>query len=172
MSSTLRTIDWRTPIRAVAEETYWLEVSEDGSREPRRAIRWHVSAEGLERIRSMRACWDCLNGFPAPPRPDTWAIWKTSGFNWLFSVEDSRRLICDRRCPFCKSEITPEMLAVQLDEEWTAEDALLKKGSMLHLEDMRERDTHRDEQQIARLGLRDPVAPPSKRKSAKRRGES
>jgi hypothetical protein len=165
-------IDWRKPLHAVAEETYWLEKQEDGTDEPRPAIRWNVSLEGLGRIRRMEACWDCLTGFPAPPRPDTWVVWKTSGFGWVHSLEESRKLIRNRQCPLCKAEITPEMLALQLDEAWTEEDEQLKRARDLNLEDDRERDEHADYARARELGLIVPVAPPSRTLSAKRRGES
>jgi hypothetical protein len=164
--------DWRVPIHAVAEETYWYEVAEDGTEEARPAIRWHVSAEGLGRIQRMEACWDCLTGFPAPPRPDTWAVWKTSGFGWVHSLADSRKLVRNRQCPLCKAEITPEMLALQLDTEWTAEDHKLKAARDANLDDDRERFDHADQAMAKNLGLIEPVAPPSRRKSMKRRGES
>lgn len=166
--------DWRRPIASVAEETYWADAREDGSSQPRRAIRWHVSAEGLERIRSKMACWDCLTPFPAPPAKANWATWRASGFRWhpVFGLAGSRKLIEAGCCPICKSEVSDEMLAVQMDEEWTAEDAMLKAGAAIRLEDERERFDHADEARARRLGLVEPVAPPSRRKSAKRRGES
>ena len=166
-------IDWRKPVAAHAEETYWVEPAEDGTQgQPRRSIRWHLSEEGYGRVRRMEACHQCLTGFPAQPRKGTWRIWKTSGFGFLHSLEDSRKLIEAGRCPICKSEISPEMLELQLDPSWAEEDAKLKQAKYDSLDDARERDTHYDEMLIERLGLRDPVAPPSRRKSMKRRGES
>jgi hypothetical protein len=165
-------IDWRTPLHAQAEETYWTDVSEDGSDQPRRAIRWHVSEEGLGRIMRMEACWDCLAGFPAPPRPDTWATWLTSGFNFVHSIADSKRLVRNRQCPLCKAEITSEMLAIQLDTAWTDEDAALKAAKMDNLDDDRERFDRADRLRAQALGLIVPVAPPSLRHTVKRRGES
>lgn len=164
--------DWRTPIQASAEETYWSEPSEGGSDQPRRSIRWMVSQEGLERITRLEACMHCLTGFPAPPRKENWSTWKTSGFRFLYPLADSKRLVLDQRCPICKGEITAEMLDVQIDDEWQEEDAKLKEAKYALLDDDRERDEHLDNARIEKLGLRDPVAPPSKRKSMKRRGES
>ncbi len=166
-------IDWRVPVAAHAEETYWAEPSEDGSEgQPRRAIRWHLSAEGMGRVRRMEACWDCLTGFPAPPRRDTWATWKTSGFTFIHSLAESRALIVKRRCPLCKAEITPEMLAVQLDEAWTDEDARLKQAKLDNLDDDRERFDTADLARANALGLIVPVAPVAKALSVKRTGES
>lgn len=165
--------DWRKPLRGMAEETYWTEPSEDGSGDqPRRSIRWLVDDEGLGRIERLEACPFCLTGFPAPPRPDTWSIWKTSDFGWLHSLADSKALVRQGRCPICKSEISSEMLAIQVDQEWADEDAKLQKAKLDNLDDEREREEHAENKQIERLGLLDPVAPPSKRKSAKRRGET
>lgn len=165
-------IDWRKPIAAHAEETYWTDTSEDGSDQPRRAIRWHVSEEGLGRIMRMEACWDCLCGFPAPPRRDTWKTWLTSGFGWIHSIPDSKKLVCNRQCPMCKAEITPEMLTLQLDTEWTREDAALKAAKMINLEDDRERFERADLARARALGLIVPVAPPSRASTVKRLGES
>lgn len=171
MNETDLRVDWRKPIAAVAEETYWTEPSEDGSDQPRRAIRWHVSEEGLGRIRRMEACWDCLTGFPARPCKENWRIWRDSGFNWLHSISDSRKLVYAGRCPFCKSEISPEMLALQLDTDWTEEDEALKRGKELALQDERERFERADLALARSLGLIDAVAPPSRGRSVKRRGE-
>lgn len=165
--------DWRKPIAAHAEETYWVEPAEDGTNgDPRRAIRWHLSEEGLERVKALMACALCLTTFPAPPRKDTWRIWKTSGFGFLFPLPESKRLVCEERCPICKSTVSAEQFKVQNDEEWSEEDEKLFQGNMLALEDDRERFDFMDMRWVERLGLRDPVAPPSRRKSMKRRGES
>lgn len=166
-------VDWRKPIIAPAEETYWLEPAEDGSRgEARRAIRFHLSEESYGRVQRMEACPMCLTGFPAPPRKENWRIWKTSGFGWIHSLADSKRLICESRCPICKSEITPEMLELQTDADWQEEDDAISSAKYAQLDADREREEYVEEKLIERLGLRDPVAPPSRRKSAKRRGES
>lgn len=169
-----RSSDWRRPIASVAEETYWTDVAEDGSDQPRRAIRWHVSEEGMGRIHRMEACWDCLTPFPAPPTSANWHIWKASGFKWhpLFGISGSRKLVNAGRCPICRSEINSAMLEIQMDDEWTKEDARLKQAAADNLAADRERDEHEDRARAQRLGLIDPVAPPSRRKSAKRRGES
>ena len=165
-------IDWREPLHAHSEETYWTDVSEDGSDVPRRSIRWHVSEEGLGRIMRMEACWDCLTGFPAPPRPDTWATWLTSGFNWIHSIADSKKLVRNRQCPLCKAEITPEMLSIQLDTAWHDEDAALKAAKLDNLDDDRERFESADLARARALGLIVPVAPVSRAHTVKRRGES
>lgn len=165
-------IDWRTPLHAVVEETYATVFADDGSERSEPQIRFIVSAEGLGRIKRMEACWECLTGFPAPPRPDTWAIWKTSGFGWVHSLADSKKLVQNRQCPLCKAEITAEMLAVQLDEEWTAEDAKLKQAKYDNLDDDRERDHFADVRLADSLGLIIPRAPVSIAQSMKRRGES
>lgn len=165
-------VDWRTPLHGIAEETYWIEVSEDGTETPRPAIRWHVSAEGLGRIMRMEACWNCLTGFPAPPRKDTWKTWKTSGYNWLHSVADSKKLVQDGCCPLCKAECSAAMLALQIDSDWTEEDARLKQAKMDNLAADREAEEHADRALADKLGLIDPVAPPSRSFTVKRRGES
>lgn len=165
-------IHWREPLHAVAEETYARFYDSTGDERAEPAIRWQVSAEGLGRIRRMEACWECLTGFPAPPRPDTWKTWLTSGFGWVHSIAESKKLVCNRQCPLCKAEITPEMLALQLDAAWTEEDAALKKGRDLGLEDEREREHAADLARAQALGLIVPVAPPSKTLTVKRRGES
>lgn len=165
-------VDWRVPIHAVAEETYWIEVAEDGTEHPRPAIRWQMSAEGVGRVMRMEACWDCLTGFPAPPRPDTWATWLTSGFNFIHSVADSKKLVRNRQCPLCKAEITPEMLALQIDTDWVEEDARLKREKNDWLENDREEFAAADMARARALGLIVPVAPPSKTLTVKRLGES
>lgn len=164
--------DWQRPVAGEAEETHWIEVSEDGTEHPRPAIRWHVSAEGLARIKAKMACWDCLTPFPAPPRRDTWATWKTSGFNWLTTEADAKRRVRSGCCPICGSEISDEMLALQIDTARTEEEAKLKAGKEAWLAEDRARFAFEDERMARALGLIQPVAPPSRRKSAKRRGES
>lgn len=165
-------VDWRTPIAAHAEETYWIEVSEDGTENPRPAVRWHLSAEGIGRIKRMEACWNCLTGFPAPPRRDTWTIWKLSGFGWVHSLRESKKLVQAGCCPLCKAECSPEMLALQIDEGWQEEDEMLKRAKYANLEADREREYHADQRRARELGLIAPVAPPSRKHSVKRRGES
>lgn len=134
-------VDWRKPLAAFAEETYWVEPAEDGTRgQPRRSIRWIVGEEGLGRIERLEACAFCLTGFPAPPRKDTWKTWKASGFGWLHSLEDSKKLICESRCPICKSEVSAEMLSVQMDPDWAVQDAALKKAKYDALDEQREQE--------------------------------
>lgn len=141
MSETTQRVDWRKPLAAHAEETYWLEPSEDGTGDqPRRSIRWHLSEEGMGRIERLEACPFCLTGFPAPPRKDTWKTWKASGFNWVHSLADSKRLVGEHRCPICKSEISAEMLALQIDDEWAAEDTKLKQAKYDALDEQREEE--------------------------------
>lgn len=164
-------IDWRVPIQAQAEETAWTDISEDGE-QPRRSIRWLLSEEGYGRVHRGEACWDCLSGFPAALGKGYLTEWHGSGFKFPFSWAQARKRIRNMQCPVCGAECSSEMLAIQTDDAWQEEDDRLYEGSRLRVEDEREREKHADETNIVRLGLRDPVAPPSKSQTMKRSGES
>ena len=160
-------IDWRVPIHAQAEETYWTDVSDDGSDQPRRSIRWLLSAEGYGRVHRGEACWDCLSGFPAPLGRAHLQDWHNSEFRYPFSWARARKLIREFRCPCCGAECTAEMLAIQTDEAWQKADDRLYQGSRLALEDVRERETWAEQ-----FLPREEIAPPAWRQSMKRKGES
>lgn len=164
-------IDWRKPIQAQAEETAWTDISE-GTNQPRRSIRWLLSAEGYGRVHRGEACWDCLTGFPAPLGKADLTTWHASGYVFPFGWSQARRRIRNMQCPLCGAECTDEMLAIQTDDAWQAEDDRLYEGSRLRVEDEREREEHADSALIERLGLRDPLAPPARAQSMKRKGES
>lgn len=160
-------IDWRKPIQAQAEETYWTDVSEDGSDQPRRSIRWLLSAEGYGRVHRGEACWNCLSGFPFPLGRGYLQEWHSSGFVFIAPWNQVRKLIRNNQCPLCRAECTDEMLKIQTDDAWQKEDDRLYNASRLRLEDERERDAWAEQ-----FLPREEIAPPSIKKSAKRSGES
>lgn len=160
-------IDWRRPIQAQAEETYWTDQAEDGGDQPRRAVRWLLAEEGYGRVMRGEACWNCLTGFPAPLGRAHLDDWHTSTFVFIQPWSQVRKLIRNTQCPICRADCSPEMLAIQDDQEFAAEDDRLRMGVQLRLEDERERED------AAELLLpREEIAPPSRSKSMKKQGES
>lgn len=161
-------IDWRKPIQAQAEETYWTDEAEDGSPDqPRRAIRWLLAEEGYGRVMRGEACWNCLTGFPALLGRDQLDEWHRSSFVFIQPWAQVRKLIRNGQCPICRADCSAAMLAIQVDDEFRKEDDRLRMGVQLRLEDERERE------EAAELLLpREEIAPPSRAKSMKRVGES
>lgn len=164
-------VDWRKPIQAQAEETYWTDYSEDGE-QPRRSIRWLLSTEGYGRVHRGEACWNCLSGFPAPLGRGHLDDWHMSEFKFIVPWAQARKLIRNDQCPLCRAECTSEMLTLQTDDAFQKEDDTLSRNAQLNLEDEIEREDHVEAKVIDQLGLVDPVAPPSKERSMKKSGES
>lgn len=159
-------IDWRRPIQAVAEETYWTDYVEEGD-QPRRSIRWLLSPEGYGRVHRGEACWNCLSGFPAPVGREFLDDWHRSDFVFTQRWAEVRKLIRNQQCPLCRADCSAEMLVIQTDDAWRAENDRIYNGTQLRLEDEREREDH------AEFSLpREEIAPPSRAHSVKRRGES
>jgi hypothetical protein len=159
--------DWRAPIQAHAEETYWTDYAEEGSEQPRRAIRWLLSPEGFGRVARGEACWNCLSGFPAPLGKAHLDRWHRSDFGFIAKWTEVRKLIRNEQCPLCRAECSKEMLAIQIDEARTTEEQRLYNASQLRLEDEREREDWAEQ-----FLPREEIAPPSRHKSMKHRGET
>lgn len=92
--------DWRDPIRAHHEETYWLGPMGDVER----GNRWFVDQDGYERITGGMACLHCLTPFPAPVGEVFLSFWKTAEFRFPFGQEEALKLIAQERCPICRCD--------------------------------------------------------------------
>ena len=109
----------------------------------------------------------CFRRSSAPLGPSALSRWFQSGFKFIHPWAVSRRMIRRNECPLCGVDCSPEMLAIQTDTAHQEENDKLTKGRDLYLEDVREREDR------AEFDLpREEIAPPSRSKSAKRRGES
>jgi hypothetical protein len=113
-------IDWHTPIHAQAE-TYYTDVSGDGTETPRPAIR--AAERGRPRPdHAQGPAGTALTGFPHR-RAATLEDLADECFNWVHSIRTPKLVTGS---PLCKAEITDEMLAIQLDVAWQQEDDALK----------------------------------------------
>ena len=107
-------MDYRAPIKARAEEVDWIDQADvEQPEHAQRAILWHLSEPDSARVVSLQACWNCLTGFPGRLGSQDLSVWKQADFRFLGSYKDAERLIKQHRCPICKCECTPEMMALQ-----------------------------------------------------------